>query len=172
MSNRDDRRVADVLDKVEGSPSDDHDRAVLAAADRLLGERANPRRFRWHVPLGLAATVLLAVPVGLSMLGETGTDATRGGMASVEPANDSRLDSVPAELRWPPVAGAEGYRVVLRNEAAEVLWTSATVTTPKVALPEAVRAAASQSDRCLWSVDILPADGRQPLGPYWFHLDR
>ena len=95
----------------------------------------------------------------------------RGAVADIEPANDSRLDSMPAELRWPPVAGAEGYRVVLRNEAAEVLWTSATVTRPQVALPEAVRAAASQTKRCVWSVEILPSGGREPLGPYWFRLD-
>ena len=163
-----------LLNQTHGGPSTAHDDAVLGAADRILRPAPKTHGRRWQVPAALAATVVLGLAIGLPNLQRVEEtppgNAVRAAQAETAPPSGERLAVLPEQLRWPAEAGATGYRVVLRDATADIVWTSGVLEEPKLPLTGDAAAAVAGLKTCIWSVEAVgPAEPRE-IGPFWFHL--
>jgi hypothetical protein len=148
-----------------------------AAADPVRG---GARSGGSGSPLRLlaAAAAVLGV-IGLAWIAvlprETGDpDALRGGPAVVEgvrPAPDARLATPPRELTWPARDGALSYRVILYDAASSPLWTSGTVSAPRLPLPDEARSRLTAGGSYFWVVEVDLGTRSSRLGPFWFSLE-
>ncbi|MEL7449836.1 MAG: hypothetical protein AAFN78_11545 [Pseudomonadota bacterium] len=172
--NSDDAAMHRLLNQAGTGPSSAHDDAVLGAADRLLRSSPEARPRRWHVPAALAASLIIAVSVGLPNLQHveqaSPASAVRAAQAETAPPSGERLAALPEQLRWPAAADATGYRVVLRDATADVVWTSTVLVEPQLRLDGDAAAAVAGLETCIWSVEVVGPAEPQELGPYWFHL--
>ncbi len=173
-SKNDNAAIQRLLSQPHSGPSAAHDDAVLGAADRLLRPAPPTHARRWQVPVALAATVMLALSIGLSHLLRVGqappSSTVRAGQAQTAPPSGEWLAALPERLRWPPAAGAAGYRVVLRDATADIVWTSDVLDEAQLPLAGAAAAAIDGLDTCIWSVDVVGTAEPRELGPFWFHL--
>jgi len=149
-----------------------HDAAVLAKARELCAP-PRARRRAYAVPVALAAS--LALVAGLyvryaSPIADDGrlrsSDAVD--VAAIIPANGATLDAAPAEFRWPEQAGAESYRVVLRNAAGTPIWRSEPVELNHASIDAALQDEAART--YYWTVEVEGAGTPRELGPFWFQL--
>jgi hypothetical protein len=108
-------------------------RAIKAAdpevAQRRAGVKSVGQRF---LPLALAASVLLAVGVGLAVWERSGAgDTTRGGGSSLQllsPATEVSPGQ-PLTFVWQPLSGAARYRIEVLDQSDSVLFSQLTPDT-------------------------------------------
>lgn len=157
-----DARLA-TLDHVMSCAECRRDFDLLRAVERAGVEsgatpgRASGRR-SWFMPAALAASVLLAVGVGRTILRSGGDDPTRGGGDAVElmhpgpeaPAGDSLTFS------WHAVPGASRYELELLDAGGGVAASAATTDTS--ASPASARALPPGDYR--WWVRATTSDAR------------
>jgi hypothetical protein len=149
-----------------------HDAVVLARARELCAP-PRARRVRYAVPFALAAglAVLTAVYVKYAApLADNGI--VRGGqsvdLANLVPANGAMLDVAPNEFQWPEQAGAESYRVVLRNAAGTPIWRSEPVELNHATIDAALHDENART--YYWTVEVEGTGVARELGPFWFQL--
>jgi len=154
-----------------------HDRNILAAANAAAEKTRQTNRGSsrsWlKIAAGLAASVLVVLSVWqLSIPTSVDPDTTVRGTdnSEVTPADNATLVSVPEAFRWEAQPGVRRYQLSLRNDSAELLWTSVWVDKPEVSLPAEVSNALSHGARYFWVVEIDGNAARQSLGPYWFRI--
>ncbi|MEM1263946.1 MAG: hypothetical protein AAGH76_16225 [Pseudomonadota bacterium] len=167
----DDDALLDALRKTTSGSSAEHDATVLAAARKVAAARQRKKASPWWRPfaIGLPALAVVAL-ISIPLLNETPAppvDTVRSASVSVAPADGA----VVAELdvfEWATVRGATEYRVIVRDEAATVVWTSdwSSETALSVADQDGLALAPGLY---LWSVET--DGGRQrELGPFTFDL--
>lgn len=149
-----------------------HDAAVLARARELCAPR-HSRRVRYAVPVALAASVALVTGVYVRYGSPIADDGRlRSGdavdVAAVFPANGATLEVAPAEFKWPEQAGAEAYRVVLRNAAGTPIWRSEPVELNRASIDAALHDDAART--YYWTVEVEGDGAARELGPFWFQL--
>ncbi len=174
----DDLALRRALQTPEVTTSADHDAAVLAAAHEAAAEIAGQpdatapsapgRRLLWPL-LAAAATLLFGFVVLINTVSDTGgyDDVVRGVTAAVEPGHEHTLHQAPTQFRWDPVAGAQGYQLVLMDAAADPVWTTS-VTHAQVNLPDQQQSALQPGSTYIWTVTPKPAG--TVLGPFWFRI--
>ena len=149
-----------------------HDAAVLARARELCA----PARALWPryaVPFALAAGLALLAGVYVKYgapISDNGL--VRGGqsvdLAALVPANGATLEVPPNEFTWPEQAGAESYRVVLRNAAGTPIWRSEPVEINRASIDAALHDETART--YYWTVEVEGAGAARELGPFWFQL--
>jgi hypothetical protein len=131
-------------------------RSVERAGDESRG--AGGRR-AWLVPAALAASVLLAVGVGRTVLRSAGDDTTRGdghgAVVLVQPGREARAGD-PVTFAWHAVPGASRYELELLDAGGGVLASAATTDT--AVSPAATRALPPGDYR--WWVRATTPDAR------------
>ena len=131
-------------------------RSVERAGDESRG--AGGRR-AWLVPAALAASVLLAVGVGRTVLRSAGDDTTRGdghgAVVLVQPGREARAGD-PVTFAWHAVPGASRYELELLDAGGGVLASAATTDT--AVFPAATRALPPGDYR--WWVRATTPDAR------------
>jgi hypothetical protein len=149
-----------------------HDAAVLARARELCAP-LRPRRLHYAVPFALAAGLALVTGVYMKYgtpLVDNGL--VRGGQAAdlgaLVPANGATLEAAPNEFQWPEQAGAESYRVVLRNAAGTPIWRSEPVELNHASIDAALHDETART--YYWTVEVEGAGAARELGPFWFQL--
>jgi hypothetical protein len=152
--------------------SEAHDAAVLARA-RALCAPPRARRLRYAVPVALAASLALVTGVYVRYGSPIADDGrVRSGdavdAAAIVPANGATLDTAPAEFKWPEQAGAESYRVVLRNAAGTPIWRSEPVELNRASIDAALHDEAART--YYWTVEVEGNGAAKELGPFWFQL--
>jgi hypothetical protein len=152
--------------------SEAHDAAVLAQARQLCAP-ARARRLRYAVPVALAASLALVAGVYMKYGSPIPDDGRlRSGdaidVAAIVPANGATLDASPGEFRWPEQAGAESYRVVLRNAAGTPIWRSEPVELNRASIEAALHDDAART--YYWTVEVEGNGAAKELGPFWFQL--
>jgi hypothetical protein len=114
------RRLSD-FDHAE--PSDELDRLVLSRAREAIETPAQPpiyRATRWAMPVGLAATILLAFTVLLNV-GRHEAAGQKQAASTVSPAaDDPPADSAAPAESAAPIVAAEGSADVARAARKEV----------------------------------------------------
>jgi hypothetical protein len=119
MSCADCRRDFDLLRAVERA-------GVESGAAGRSGRRA------WLMPAALAASFLLAVGLGRTVLRSGGDDTTRGGdrgaVMLVQPGREARAGDA-VTFSWRAVPGASRYEIELLNAGAGVVASAATTDT-------------------------------------------
>jgi hypothetical protein len=114
------RRELDLLRSVERAGVES------GAAGRAGGRRA------WLMPAALAASVLLAVGVGRTVLRSGGDDTTRGdghsAVVLVQPGREARAGDA-LTFSWRPVPGASRYEIELLDAGGGVVASAATPDT-------------------------------------------
>ena len=149
-----------------------HDAAVLAKARELCAP-PRARRLRYAVPVALAASVALVTGVYVrygSPIADDGRVRSSEAVdaSAIVPANGATLATAPAEFQWPEQAGAESYRVVLRNAAGTPIWRSEPVELNHADVDAALH---DQTARTFyWTVEVEGAGTARELGPFWFQL--
>ena len=145
---------------------------LLRSLERAGGEhaRAAVEGIRWkrHVAMALAASVVLAVGVGTGrqVLGRGEPDVMRGegdGVTLIAPAEGAAAGAGADSLTftWASVAGAEAYQVeVLSAEGAPVLSARTRDTTYTVAPADALPAGEYR-----WLIQSYAADGTESRSP-------
>ena len=144
-----------------------------------LHEQASERRstYRgWVQGLGLAATVLLAVAVWVTVPKgwlEAGPESNHRSDTPLtsRPSGNVSLTAAPAEYRWTAEPGARRYRVEIFDDAAESLWQGSWTEETQVSAPAREEMTLRGGARYFWVVEIDGAAARQTLGPYWFRLE-
>jgi hypothetical protein len=115
-------------------------------------------RRRWMIPAALAATLLLAVSVGRSLLAPP-DDTTRGGgdatVVLVTPGSEAAAGAR-LVFAWRPVAGASRYELELLDAGGGVV--ASTATTDTTASPAAAGALPPGDYR--WWVRAITSDAR------------
>lgn len=152
--------------------SEAHDAAVLARARELCAP-PRARRLRYAVPLALAASLALVAGVYLKYAAPIADDGRLRSSEAVEataiiPANGAVLASTPAEFSWPEQAGAESYRVVLRNAAGTPIWRSEPVELNHANIDAALHDETAHT--YYWTVEVEGNGAARELGPFWFQL--
>jgi len=149
-----------------------HDAVVLARARELCAP-PRARRLRYLAPVALAASVALVAGMYVkyaSPLADDGrirsTEAVSA--ASIVPANGATLEAAPNEFQWPEQAGAESYRVVLRNAAGTPIWRSEPVENNHASIDAALHDEAART--YYWTVEVEGSGAARELGPFWFQL--
>jgi hypothetical protein len=166
----------EVSSVLRGEPlrtSEAHDAVVLARA-RELCTPARARRSRYAVPFALAAGLVL-VTLGAYVKYATpiaDNGMVRGGqavdLAALVPANGATLVAPPNEFQWPEQAGAESYRVVLRNAAGTPIWRSEPVELNRANIDAALHDENART--YYWTVEVEGTGAARELGPFWFQL--
>jgi hypothetical protein len=114
------RRELDLLRSVE------HAGVESGAAGRAGGRRS------WLMPAALAASVLLAVGVGRTLLSSAGDDTTRGDvhgvLVLVQPGREAMAGDA-LTFAWRAVPGASRYELELLDAGGGVLASAATTDT-------------------------------------------
>ncbi|MEM8983308.1 MAG: hypothetical protein AAGC71_09790, partial [Pseudomonadota bacterium] len=121
----DDALLASLRESTSGS-STEHDATVLAAARQVAKSRRQRSAAPWWRPFAVGLPVLAVVAViGVSLLNETPPppDTVRSPSVTVVPADGATVSELNA-FSWQAVRGASEYRIVVRNEAANVVWES------------------------------------------------
>lgn len=149
-----------------------HDAVVLARARELCAPPRS-RRLRYAVPVALAASVALVAGVYVKYASPIADDgrvrsADAVNAAALVPANGATLEAPPAEFSWPEQAGAESYRVVLRNAAGTPIWRSEPVEINRASIDAALHDTAAHT--YYWTVEVEGAGAAKELGPFWFQL--
>jgi hypothetical protein len=152
--------------------SESHDAAVLARARELCAP-PRARRLRYLVPVALAASLALVTGVYVrygSPIADDGRlrSANAIDASAIVPANGATLDTAPAEFQWPEQAGAESYRVVLRNAAGTPIWRSEPVELNRASIDAALHDEAART--YYWTVEVEGNGAAKELGPFWFQL--
>jgi hypothetical protein len=141
------RRELDLLRSVERAGVES------GAVGRAGGRRA------WLMPAALAASVLLAVGVGRTVLRSAGDDTTRGdghgALMLVQPGREARAGDV-LTFAWRAVPGASRYELELLDAGGGVLASAATTDT--TVSPAAARALPPGDYR--WWVRATTPDAR------------
>jgi hypothetical protein len=141
------RREFDLLRSVERAGVES------GAAGRAGGRRA------WLMPAALAASVLLAVGVGRTVLRSAGDDTTRGDghgtVVLVQPGREARAGDA-LTFAWRAVPGASRYELELLDAGGGVLASAATTDT--TVSPAAARALPPGDYR--WWVRATTPDAR------------
>ena len=139
-----------------------HDFDLLRSVERAgvesaVAGRAGGRR-AWLMPAALAASVLLAVGVGRTVL-RSGVDTTRGGdhgaVELVQPGREARAGDA-VTFAWHAVPGASRYELELLDAGGGVLASAATTDT--TVSPAAARALPPGDYR--WWVRATTPDAR------------
>jgi hypothetical protein len=149
-----------------------HDAAILAKARELCAP-ARTRRLRYLAPMALAASLALVAGMYIKYGGPISDDGrVRSSEAiiasAVVPANGAMLAAAPDEFQWPEQAGAESYRVVLRNAAGTPIWRSEPVESNRASIDAALHDDAAHT--YYWTVEVEGAGAARELGPFWFQL--
>ena len=126
---------------------------------------SRPGRRSWFMPAALAATVLLAVAIGIgrgALPGGNGEDVMRdgpeaGAVALVAPGTEASAGA-PLLFAWRPVAGAVNYRLELLDAGGEVAFAAETADTALLA-EAAARLAPGEYQ---WWVRAAGADASAP----------
>jgi hypothetical protein len=156
------RRLA-TLDHVMSCADCRRDFDLLRAIERGGVEggaagRAGSRR-AWLMPAALAASVLLAIGVGRTVLRSGGDDTTRGdghaAVVLVQPGREAAAGDA-LTFSWRPVPGASRYELELLDTSGGVLASAATTDT--IAAPAAARALPPGDYR--WWVRAITFDAR------------
>jgi hypothetical protein len=149
-----------------------HDAAILAKA-RAACAPPRARRLRYAVPVALAASVALVAGMYVKYGGPIADDgrirsSEAISAAAIVPANGARLEAPPDEFQWPEQAGAESYRVVLRNAAGTPIWRSEPVEINHASIDDALHDDSART--YYWTVEVEGAGAARELGPFWFQL--
>jgi hypothetical protein len=149
-----------------------HDAAVLSKARELCAP-LRTRRLRYVAPVALAASIALVaglyVKYGAPLADDGRVRSAEAVMAgAIVPANGATLHTAPAEFHWPEQAGAESYRVVLRNAAGNPIWRSEPVEDNRASIDAALHDEAART--YYWTVEVEGAGASRELGPFWFQL--
>lgn len=149
-----------------------HDAAILAKAREVCAPPRS-RRLRYAVPLALAASLALVAGMYVKYGGPLADDGRiRSGEAvmasAIIPANGATLEAPPHQFQWPEQAGAESYRVVLRNAAGTPIWRSEPVEDNHADIDAALHDDAAHT--YYWTVEVEGAGTARELGPFWFQL--
>lgn len=152
--------------------SEAHDAAVLAKA-RELCVPPRARRMRYAAPFALAASLALVTGVYVkygSPIADDGRVRSSDVVdpASIVPANGASLVSPPVEFHWPEQAGAESYRVVLRNASGTPIWRSEPVELNHADIDAALQDESART--YYWTVEVEGNGTARELGPFWFQL--
>jgi hypothetical protein len=125
-----------------------------------------PRRRGFQPLYRFAAAAVLVLAAGLAFftlstpeppLPAPEVGVTRG--IGVEPLGPvGEVEEIPAELRWTPREGAQGYRVRLIAVDDTVLWKE-TVAAPPARLPAGVAGRLHRAVVYRWTVEALDAGG-------------
>lgn len=174
----DERRIRGLLDE-DRPTSKRHDdeviEASLASASRIRARRSDRparRRMSVWIPAALAASIAVAVLV-LPLDGEPPMDDTfrsGGDVIDTLPQHRAELETAPTLFAWPSQPGAAGYVVRLRDQAGELIWSSAAVSTTSVEAPDDVIAILSRGGSFLWTVRLQGSAAQSELGPYAFSV--
>jgi len=139
----------------------------IERAGAETGAAHRPARRTWLVPAALAATLLLAVGLGRTVLGPAGEEQIRSGdeagaVAVLAPAAEAPAGA-PLTFAWRPVAGAARYRVEVMTGDGDVAIEAETHDTA-VNLEGVARLA--PGDYRWWVVAMTPRPGpRSELRP-------
>jgi hypothetical protein len=152
--------------------SEAHDAAVLARARELCAPPRS-RRLRYVMPVALAASVALVAGVYVKYGSPIADDGRLRSVdtvdiAAIVPANGASLAEPPAEFKWPEQAGAEAYRVVLRNAAGTPIWRSEPVELNRASIDAALQDDSART--YYWTVEVEGNGTAKELGPFWFQL--
>jgi hypothetical protein len=155
MSCGDCRREYDLLRTVERAGAE-------AEAEGRSGGQGLRRSL--VMPAALAASLLLAVGVGRTLMRSGGDDTTRGGdagaIALLRPGSEAAVgDSI--VFAWHPVAGARRYELELIDPSGNVV--AAAETTDTIAAPAAARQLPAGDYR--WWVRATTSDARTVRSP-------
>jgi hypothetical protein len=149
-----------------------HDAAILAKARELCAP-PRARRLRFAVPVALAASVALMAGMYVRYGGPLADDgrvrsSEATSIGAIVPANGATLEAAPNEFQWPEQAGAESYRVVLRNAAGTPIWRSEPVELNHASIDAALQDETART--YYWTVEVEGAGTARELGPFWFQL--
>jgi hypothetical protein len=174
--------------------SAEHDAAVLHAAEQAANEiaarqqttgrkpvaaRTTPAWVRWTliwlVPAAAVIAFVALIPGGLwgppSQPG-LADDPVRGAAGGIEPAHQSIWPEPPGRFQWPAVAEARGYRLIVRDAAAEPVWQSDLLERTDYRLAgEGLQRTLRSGGTFLWTVEAQTPGGIVELGPYWFRVE-
>lgn len=136
--------------------------------------RFSRRRVARAWPVAAALALLFAAALAWMLLapppaGDGGDQALRGSSAEVVPADGASLTAPPAELSWPPQAGATAYRVELHDAAGESVYDSPTLGRSSLGLPSEVTARLAPGTY-YWVVEVEGPVAAPRLGPFWWTL--
>ena len=128
----------EVLDHVMTCPECQKELELLRAIEAAGGATAGPSTSvtwsrRW-MPLALAASVVLALGIGIAVRQRTPADINRGGPASIQlvAPNDEVPAGQPVTFAWHQMGGASRYRLELLDDADVVVFSSETPDTTLV----------------------------------------
>lgn len=146
-----------------------------AAADAVTGARVHrfplrpaPRRLPvWLQALAACLVLTLGAAVWLR---PPAPDVLRSDapIAALAPADGAVLEAPPAQLRWQAQPGVARYRVRMYDAQARLLWESAELSQPTLALVPGQRETL-RPGHYYWRVEWPEGAG---LGPYRFEVSR
>ncbi|MFY8136246.1 MAG: hypothetical protein ACOVKS_14700 [Aquimonas sp.] len=123
---------------------------------------ARPRGLRG---LAIAASLLAAVGLGLSLLRPPAEDVLRGQPGeALEPQDGARVSAAPTRLAW-RCESPQPVRVELRDEGAALVWQGDSETC-SIDLPPAATLGAGT-----WLWQVRSPDGRLVAGPFQLHIE-
>ncbi len=128
-----------------------------AETERVAAARPGARR-AWLVPVALAASLLLAVGIGRSVLRPDGEDTTRGAaddVVLVQPGREASAGDA-LSFTWRAVAGASGYELEVLDAGGGVAASASTTDT--TASPLSAKALPAGDYR--WWVRAATTDAR------------
>jgi hypothetical protein len=148
------------LDHVMSCADCRRDLDLLRSVERAgVESRGAGGRRAWLMPAALAASVLLAVGVGRTVLRSAGDDTTRGdgngAVVLVQPGREARAGDA-VTFAWRAVPGASRYELELLDTGGGVLASAATTDT--TVSPAAARALPPGDYR--WWVRATTPDAR------------
>lgn len=165
---RNEQRLRASLHEAAPLPSQQHNEAIMAKARELAAAQRRPLILRLAPGMGIAASLVLAVIVGLWIRSEPlpSTIERGGDSAALHPLDGAVLTQNPTRFEWRGVERADAYRVTLYDDTAEVVWESIETSETSVAIPADTEIAAGR--RYFWVVTVGRGSSTQELGPFWF----
>ncbi len=162
-------RRLEVLDHVMGCSACRSEFDLLRSIEQAGAETERPaliprRRWGWVTPVALAASIVLAVGVGLKLTTRGGADVERGTVDAVTLlAPAAEIDAgAPVTFAWQPVSGALRYDIEVLDEQGTVVFAQATEQT-SATLSDARRLVPGSSYR--WWVRAATRAGEPRASP-------
>lgn len=143
--------------------------AELPELETMVRQMAPRRRMRRWLPMAVAACLVLAVGLGAYLVLELPPQTTVRNApveADITPRDGSVLERPPEALSWSTHEDRR-YRLIVYDHEARRLWTSETIDSGRIELPEAVREAMAPGVY-YWQLRVV--DSGTVEGPYAFEV--